>query len=155
MNFKIEPIQSEISDVVRRMMVSPQYPGLTASASVADGYGPCRSCLRVFKEGVDRRIYFTYNAFDGSASLPDPGPVFIHEERCQSFNGEFPQDLLNLPIYLEAFGNNAELVKRELMDRSIVTNQIEELLSVPGVNFVNLRNAEAGCFIARAVSAQS
>lgn len=154
MNFKIEPIQDEIISEVRRTMASPQYSGLTAFASVADGYGPCRSCLKVFSQGVDRRIYFTYNPFDGLSSLPDPGPVFIHEVECQKFEGDFPRDILDLPVYLEAYGGCSDLVRRERMDRNTVAGQIETLLKLPAVQFVNLRNAEAGCFIARAVREQ-
>ena len=58
MSFVIEPISSEIVNTVRESMVSPQYKSLPAIESVADGYGPCRSCLRVFEQGSDRRIYF-------------------------------------------------------------------------------------------------
>lgn len=150
MNFTIEAIPNAIAEVVRVKRISPQYKGLKALASVADGYGPCRSCLRVFKQGVDRRIYFTYNAFDGLSKLPDPGPVFIHEDQCKRFEGEFPQDILDLPVYLEAFRESGELVERERMDRDNVAAQIDSLLSDPDVQYVNLRNAEAGCFIARA-----
>jgi Protein of unknown function (DUF1203) len=151
MNFRIEPIPAEITSEVRRSMVSPQYRSLMANASVANGYGPCRSCLRVFDQGVDRRIYFTYNSFDGLADLPDPGPVFIHENECKAFEGDFPEDILMLPVYLEAFGNESVIVQRVRMDSSTVNAQLSELLNRPDVQFVNLRNAEVGCFIARVV----
>ena len=151
MNFRILPIPAEISDQARRTMVSPQYKSLAAAASVANGYGPCRSCLKVFNQGVDRRIFFTYNSFEGLSSLPDPGPVFIHAEKCEAFEGTFPADILDLPVYFEAFGEDSRMVERERMDRNQAGEQIAELLSKPGVRFVNLRNAEAGCYIAKAL----
>ena len=151
MTFRIEPISEEITQEVRSAMVSPQYRSLKAVASIADGYGPCRSCLRVFNEGVDRRIYFTYNPFDGLSELPAPGPVFIHEEECKKFEAEFPTDVLDLPVYLEAFSSEGKLIERISMDAAAVLEQIAGLLSEPTVRVVNLRNAEAGCYIARAV----
>lgn len=153
MNYKIEPIPVSMADEVRRSMVSPQYKSLAAVASVANGYGPCRSCLRVFDEGVDRRIYFTYNAFEGLSDLPAPGPVFIHEEDCTAFDGEFPEDLRKIPIFLEAYGSASRLIERVRMEPGGVESQLETLLSMDRVEFVNLRNAEAGCHIAKAVRA--
>lgn len=78
MNYKVIPIPNEVSREARKTLVSPQYKSLSAAVSMANGYGPCRSCLRVFDQGNENRIYFTYNSFEGRSSLPDPGPVFIH-----------------------------------------------------------------------------
>ena len=150
MNFRIEPISSEIVSQVRRNMVSPQYKSLPAIASIADGYGPCRNCLRLFDQGVDRRIYFTYNPFDGLSNLPAPGPVFIHADGCEPFQGEFPKDILGLPVYFEAFGEEGRMITRERMNRNSFDEQLTRLLLTPYVKFVNLRNAEAGCHIAKA-----
>lgn len=151
MNFRVLPISAEIAAQVRKTLVSPQYKSLAATTSVADGYGPCRSCLRVFDQGVDRRIFFTYNSFDGLSSLPDPGPVFIHANECKAFDGVFPEDILDLPVYFEAFGDESRMIRREKMERNSVIEQVTGLLSVPEVRFVNLRNAEAGCYIAKAL----
>jgi hypothetical protein len=154
MKFKILPIPAEISEQVRRTMVSPQYKSLAAAASVANGYGPCRSCLRVFDQGVDQRIFFTYNAFDGFSNLPDPGPIFIHARECESFDGAFPEDILELPVYFEAFADDSRMIEREWMEKDRVNEQITRLLAAPEVRFVNLRNAEAGCYIAKAIRAE-
>jgi hypothetical protein len=154
MNYRILPIPAEISEKVRQTMVSPQYKSLAAAASVANGYGPCRSCLRVFNQGADRRIFFTYNSFEGFSKLPDPGPVFIHANECESFEGRFPEDILDLPVFFEAFGDDSRMIERERMERDQVDEQVTRLLSMPGVRFVNLRNAEAGCYIAKALPAE-
>ena len=150
MEYKIVAIPENISSEVRNTMLSPQYKSLAANSSVANGYGPCRSCLQVFDQGNDRRIYLTYNSFDGLSSLPDPGPIFIHEKECSRFAGAgFPPDILELPIYLEAFAHESRLVERVAMDRQSVDAQINGLFANKQVRFINLRNAEAGCFIAR------
>ena len=150
MNYRVKPIPAEIVAEVKCTLVSPQYKSLPAAVSVANGYGPCRNCLRVFTQGSDRRIYFTYNAFEGRATLPDPGPVFVHQSDCRPFaeNG-FPPDLLGLPVLLEAFGEESRLLTRVAMDRARMDEQITSVFSNPEVHFINLRNAEAGCYIAR------
>lgn len=150
MEYKVVAVPESISTEVRETLVSPQYKSLTANVSVANGYGPCRSCLRVFEQGTDRRIYLTYNSFDGLSDLPDPGPIFIHENECSRFDSEgFPPDLLDLPIYLEAFADESRLAERVPMGAESVDSQIERLFSNEAVRFINVRNAEAGCFIAR------
>lgn len=149
MSFKIISMPPAIADEARKTIVSPQYKSLKADVSVATGYGPCRSCLRVFDQGKDHRIYLTYNAFEGRSSLPDPGPIFIHQNECVRFDDDrFPPDIFDLPVYLEAFGDESFLVRRDRMEPEKVDAQIAELFSNPAVKFVNLRNADAGCFIA-------
>jgi Protein of unknown function (DUF1203) len=149
MNYKVIPIPLEIAESVRKNMISPQYKH-TAFASIATGYGPCRSCLKVFDEGNDERILFTYNSFEGLSDLPLPSPIFIHKNECEQFSDEgFPQDLINLPLLFEAFGENSELLKRKKVEREEIDSQIAELFDLGAVKYINLRNSEAGCFVAR------
>jgi Protein of unknown function (DUF1203) len=148
MNYKVIPIPAEIATSVRKNMLSPQYKH-TAFASIATGYGPCRSCLNVFDEGREERILFTYNSFEGLSALPLPSPIFIHKNDCKQFSGDgFPQDLIDLPLLFEAFGENSELIKREKVERKETDSQIAELFGLKAVKYINLRNAEAGCFVA-------
>lgn len=150
MNYKVVPIPGEIASEARKSLISPQYKSLRAFPGIADGYGPCRSCLKVFDQGKDRRIYLTYNSFDGRSSLPDPGPIFIHENECKPFDSDrFPTDLLGLPIYLEAFSDDSRLVERVRMDAPAIDSQISRMFASSDVRLINLRNAEVGCFIAR------
>lgn len=147
--YRVTPISDEITRSVRETLVSPQYKSLVAAVSLANGYGPCRSCLRVFDEGNEFRIFFAYNAFEGRAKLPDPGPVFIHRDECMPFKGVgFPDDLLHLPLLLEAFGDDAVLLSRVVLDASKVNVQIGCMFDDPNVKYINLRNGEAGCFVA-------
>lgn len=149
MNYRVVSIPEHISDAVRVTGQSPQY-NHPVSVATATGYGPCRACLRTFAEGREERILFTYNPFDGLSDLPAPGPVFIHKEKCERYAGEtFPADLKNLPLLLEGYGLNSELVRREKLVAPEVENQIAALFSLAAVNYINIRNAEAGCFVAR------
>jgi hypothetical protein len=150
MNFKVVPIPAEISGAARATMVSPQYESLPAFSAIADGYGPCRSCLDTFREGEERRTSFTYNPFDRISKIPQPGPVFIHSETCDEFRGPgFPAAIRHLPMLLEAFDQSGEFIERVPASDKLLESQIAEILSQPEVRLINLRNAEAGCFIAR------
>ncbi len=149
MNYRIVPISSETARSVRENMKSPQY-GHPAFADAAKGYGPCRQCLKTFVKGVEERILFTYNAFENLSNLPFPSPIYIHKNECKSFAAdEFPPDLLDLPLLFEGYAQDSQLVKREAMNKENIENQIAAIFALSKVNYINIRNAEAGCFVAR------
>ena len=50
--------------------------GHRAVTQPATGFGPCRLCLRTFREG-EQRTLFTYDTYAGVAEFPQPGPVFV------------------------------------------------------------------------------
>jgi len=149
MSYKVIPISDEICEEVRQTLVSPQYKH-PASVSIATGYGPCRLCLQTFETGRDERILFTYNSFEGLADLPLPGPIFVHKTECEAYNdSSFPPDLIDLPLLFEGFGDDSKLIFREKVDKKRIDDQIQVILGSEDIRFVNIRNAEAGCFVAR------
>lgn len=149
MSFKVIPIPERISNEVRSTLASPQYSH-PASVKTATGYGPCRACLKKFETGKEDRILFTYNSFEHLSDLPLPGPIFIHKDRCKTYaDSQFPPDLVELPLLFEGFGENSELITRERVDKGRIESQIGEILDLGAVRFINIRNAEAGCFVAR------
>jgi len=148
-SYRVIAIPEQIAQRVRATLKSPQY-GHPAHVEVASGYGPCRSCLQTFHTGEEQRILFTYNPFEGLADYPSPGPVFIHKEECPSYaNSGFPIQLRELPLMLEAFGQNRELIKQERVANDAVDTVITRLFSNPAADYLHVRNAEAGCYIAR------
>lgn len=149
MTYKVVPISSEIARSVRAKLESPQY-GHPAFVEPAKGYGPCRVCLKTFKQGAEERILFTYNAFENLSRLPLPGPVFIHRDECKAFAEKgFPPELMGLPLLFEGYGEESELVKREAADGENIENQIAGIFALSDVRYINIRNREAGCFVAR------
>ena len=147
--FRVVPIDPAISDQARTSLSSPQY-GHPAHAEPAKGYGPCRSCLRQFRSGEDRRLLFTYNPFTGLDSYPSPGPIFIHENACEPYEHEyaFPPELRTLPLTLEGYGQDRWLIARERPAESDIEIAIERLLAQSSIEYIHVRNTEAGCFIA-------
>jgi hypothetical protein len=147
--YRIQGIPESLAAATRATMRSPQY-GHPAHAEVATGYGPCRLCLQTFTVDTDERVLFTYQPFTDSDALPAPGPIFIHRETCKRYDDlRLPEALRPLPLVIEAYGaGGPPLVQRRVGSGSFEA-ALEEVLAQPGAQYAHLRNAEAGCFIAR------
>ena len=147
--FRIVPIGAEVASRARREHRSPQY-GHPATVELATGYGPCRQCLRTFRVGEEARLLFTYDPVPHGRGLPQPGPIFIHEAACAAFAGDgVPADLRGLPLFLEGFGRGTWQVRRQPADAGSIEADIAAMLRDRTIELLQIRNAEAGCFIAR------
>jgi hypothetical protein len=130
-------------------MRSPQY-GHPAHAELATGYGPCRQCLQTFQVGTDERLLFTYQPFTDPSALPAPGPVFIHRAGCERYDGsELPDALRSLPVVIEGYGGGGVLLAQRRVGSGVFEEVLETVFAQEEVAYAHLRNAEAGCFIAR------
>ncbi len=146
-NFRVVGIPTRVAEKVRATLRSPGY-GHPAHTEVASGYGPCRHCLQYFAEGEDRRILFTYDPFHGLESLPQPGPVFVHADPCERYDERagFPSHLLAHPLSVIAYGRGRILrAERHLTGRD-VEPAVAELLEKPDVDYIHVRDTEAGCY---------
>lgn len=96
-------------------------------------------------------MLFTYNPFDGRDSYPSPGPIFIHEKPCEPYAGDggFPDDLRRLPLVLEGYGAGRWLILQERVQDGEVEGAIDRIFALPAVEYIHVRNLEAGCFIAQ------
>lgn len=148
-HYRIQGIPDALASAARRTMRSPQY-GHPAHTELATGYGPCRLCLGTFREGAEERVLFTYQPFTDPNALPAPGPVFIHRSRCERYDGpELPEALRPLPLALEGYGANGQPVVQRRIGASGFEAVLESVFERAEVRYAHLRNAEAGCFIAR------
>ncbi len=130
-------------------MRSPHY-NHPIHAEKATGYGPCRLCLRTFEVGTDERLLFTYQPFTDPEALPAPGPVFIHRARCERYDAStLPQTLRPLPLALDGYGGSGTLLVQRRVGTSPFEAVLEGVFEDQNVRYAHLRNAEAGCFIAR------
>ena len=151
MSFIVHGIPQEVADEVRRTRLAPGY-GHPAHHEVARGTGPCRCCLRTFVPGMDERLLFTYRPGGDESNLMAPGPIFIHAEHCEAWNGAgFPPGLRGLPLAFEARTSGSRVIALS-SDASPPEAQIGALFAA-GAEWLHLRNAQAGCFIATIVSA--
>jgi hypothetical protein len=153
--FAVEALPRELTSAARTTMRSPQY-GHPAHAETARGYGPCRSCLRQFVINAERRLLFTCNPFDGLDAYPSPGPVFVHEQECDPWEGDgFPPELRTIPLVFEGYGASRECIAIERPEEDGIEDAIDMILSNANVRYIHIRNAEAGCYIARIVRKES
>jgi hypothetical protein len=145
--FRVIAISTEIADRVRSTRRSPGY-GHPAHEEVATGHGPCRHCLRTFRIGEERRILFTYDAFRGVESLPLPGPVFVHADACERYpeDAEFPEELRSHPLTLNAYGRGRRVAEQAQVEDGGVAQAIERLLAREDVDYIHVRDRQAGCY---------
>jgi hypothetical protein len=146
-DYKVIAISDRLAEKVRTSRKAPGY-GHPVHAEVATGYGPCRLCLRDFEVGVDRRLLFTLDPFHGLEPFPLPGPVFIHEKECDRHpeHGGFPADLLSHDLTLAAYGRGRALRAEERVRGSRVEEAIARLLGRGDVDYLHVRDTEAGCY---------
>ena len=148
-SYRIQGIPDSIATAARESRKSPQY-GHPAHAEMATGYGPCRLCLQTFQVGADERLLFTYQPSTDPAALPAPGPVFVHRAPCERYDGpELPEGLRRLPLAVEGYGVSGVLVLQRRVGTSPFEAALEGVFEREDVRYAHLRNAEAGCFIAR------
>ncbi|HEX6059643.1 MAG TPA: DUF1203 domain-containing protein [Gemmatimonadaceae bacterium] len=145
--FRCLAIPSAVAEAVRATMRAPGY-GHPAHVEVATGHGPCRHCLRTFDIGRERRILFTYDAFDGVEPLPLPGPVFIHADACSRYpeDGGFPEDLRAHPVTLNAYARGRRVLAQEYVTDGVVEPVLERLFARQDTAYVHVRDTEAGCY---------
>ncbi|HEX7670125.1 MAG TPA: DUF1203 domain-containing protein [Polyangiaceae bacterium] len=154
MSFRVIPIPSELADEARRTLLSPGF-GHPVRVSIASpkGYGPCRSCLRRTREG-ERRLFVSYNPYPEPEQVPVVGPIFIHEDSCESFNGAgFPEELRGLPMALRGHYEDGTTIVNQKLEGQDPEAAIEAMFQNPRIAFIAIQNTEASCFIARVVRA--
>jgi hypothetical protein len=150
MSFRVTPIPPALADEARRTRRSPGFGhAIHTHVASANGYGPCRSCLRRTHEG-EARLLLSYNPYPDPEQVPVVGPIFIHEVTCVPFSGPgFPEELRGLPMVLRGhFGDGSTIVNRRL-EGAEPEAAIEALFQDPRIAFIAIQNLEAACFIAR------
>jgi Protein of unknown function (DUF1203) len=145
--FRVIGIPDEIAHAVRATRRAPVY-GHPVHSEVATGYGPCRACLRAFAVGTDRRLLFTYDCFARREDLPLPGPVFIHESSCERYpeDSGFPDDSRRHALTFNAYGRGRRLLAQEYVRDGAVEPVIARLFAAREVDYIHVRDTEAGCF---------
>ena len=145
--YRVIALPEAIAFEVRSTGAAPTY-GHPTHTELATGHGPCRHCLRTFEVGSEHRILFTYDAFHGIEPLPLPGPVFIHATECERYpeDGGFPREVLEHALTLNAYGRGRKLRAQEHVVGGDVESSIARLLARTDVDYIHVRDTEAGCF---------
>jgi hypothetical protein len=146
-NLRMIAIPMKVADLVRTTMKSPGY-GHPAHKEIADGYGPCRFCLRTFQVGHEERLLFTYDPFHELTPYPLPGPVFIHAEGCTRYEQPniFPADLRAHSLTLIGYGDERTVLVKEYVEGSRAEEVAKRFLENARVRYLHVRDTEAGCY---------
>ena len=149
-SFRVVAIPTEVAEEVRRTMRAPGF-GFPAYAEMGTDDAPCRHCLRLIAAGKERRILFTYDRFDGVEALPQPGPVYLHEESCERYRSDagFPGELRGSPRTLEAYARGRRLLAQEYVADGEFEPVIDKLLRSSEVDYIQVHSTTAGCFTFR------
>jgi hypothetical protein len=144
---RVRAIPTLIAVEVRASKKAPRY-GHPSYTEVATGYGPCRHCLRTFHIGAEERTLFTYDSFDGIGKIPLPGPIFVHNEPCERYpeDAGYPNDLRKHAAVFNAYAKGQRLVAQLQADEGGHDAAIEDLLRIPDVDYIEVRDREAGCY---------
>ena len=144
---KIVAIPTEIASNVRVTGKSPRY-GHPVFREVAAGYGPCRHCLKAFVKGVEERVLFTYDQFQGIGKIPLPGPIFVHAADCERYkeDGGYPEGLLQYASVIDAYGPDQQLLAQVQVDDGEQPAALQRLFQHPEVRYAHVRDKNAGCY---------
>lgn len=148
--FRVVAMPTEVATQVRKTMHAPKF-GFPAHAELATDEAPCRHCLRLTATGEDRRILFTYDRFEGVEALPQPGPVYVHEQSCSRYQADagFPEELRSSPRTLEAYALGRRLLGQEYVADGRFEPAIERLFGQEEVDYIQVHSTTAGCFTFR------
>jgi hypothetical protein len=146
---RVVAIPTKISEIVREAMQDPRF-GFPAYQSTATEDAPCRHCLRLISAG-ERQTLFTYDAFEGTETLPLPGPVYIHADGCERFpeDGGIPPMLRKSPRTLNAYARGRKLLAQEYVEEGTIDAKIEKLFERAEVDYIHVRSTTAGCYTFR------
>ena len=147
--YHIAGLPDALTEEVRTTLRSPGF-GHPIYQEVASATGPCRACLQQFRVGEEERILFTYRPRHDNGNLGAPGPVFIHAEQCQQYEGSaFPPGLRSLPLLIEGIASDNRVPVSRSATGGEIDDALAELLANPDVDYLNVRHGVAGCHIVR------
>ncbi len=153
MNFNYLPIPLVLIDKIRNNRMDNFGNVVEESIAGEAGYGPCRCCLKQFKEG-EKRLLFSYAPIIADHAYNETGPVFIHEN-CLTYNEtfKFPEEIKNgtrtIRLVLRCYNNQKRMINASFVkDNNEVENTIATLFADPQIEFIHIRNATYQCFIA-------
>lgn len=76
----------------------------------------------------------------------------MHDHSCAVYSPEdqYPESLRFLPVTMNAYGRGRQLILvRHVPADGVVEQVIDDLLSSPEVDYIHVRNTEAGCYLFR------
>ena len=126
--------------------------GLLPERRVSDGGGnPCRHCLRMIPEGAGMLV-LAHRPFGSVQPYAETGPIFLCADPCEAGGGAEVPEILASPDYIvRGYGPDERIVYGTggVVPTGRIAARAEEVLAMPGVDFVHVRSARNNCFQVR------
>ncbi len=126
--------------------------GLLPERQVSDGGGnPCRHCLRMIPEGAGMLV-LAHRPFGALQPYAETGPIFLCAEACEAGGGaDVPEILASSDYIVRGYGGDERIVYGTggVVPTARLPARAEEVLGMPGVDFVHVRSARNNCFQVR------
>jgi hypothetical protein len=142
-----EPIPPDTLRAIRAAGVDEAGNRLTVQTDT-DGGSPLRCCLRESTPG-ERLLLVAYTPPGARGAYVERGPVFIHAEPCDGYltPDQYPPGLSHRQQVVRAYDRDGRIAAGVLVDDGEhAMTVIPELLTRPGIAFVQLRNVGYGCY---------
>ena len=152
MPLRYQPMPSDLAARYRRR--EPDAYGLTPELHVSDGQGmPCRHCLANIAEG-DPYLIIAYRPFPDLQPYAETGPVFLHAQDCEAYNGEtyVPAILTTSKDYLlRGYSADDRIVygTGAVTPVDAIDARAAELLERSDIAYVHVRSARNNCYQCR------
>lgn len=112
---------------------------------------PCRHCLQLIAEG-DEKLVLAYRPFRGLHPYAEVGPIFLHERKCERYEGDrLPAWFSYLqPALIRGYGHD-DWIRYDtgnVVTGSELDAESDKILSNPEVAYVHIRS-KYNCFQCR------
>ncbi len=126
--------------------------GQPAQVHVAQGLAnPCRHCLGLIAEG-DTKLVLAYRPFDALQPYAETGPIFLHKDPCDRYDGEAVPawfDFLD-PAIVRGYGADhwIRYDTGHVVPGPAITATCQTILTDPSIAYVHIRS-KYNCFQCR------
>jgi hypothetical protein len=108
---------------------------------------PCRRCLQDAEVG-ETVVLQSYDPFVGTSPYSGPGPIYVHDRDCGTFERDgVPDQLTRRLLSVRAYDERHMLVDADVIEGTDLAATAQRLLH--GASYLHVHNARPGCFAAR------
>ncbi len=150
MTLRIRGIPTDECERIRRGGVDAN--GQPALVRVAEGLvNPCRHCLGLIAEG-EKKLVLAYRPFDTLHPYAEAGPIFLHAQSCDRYEGEAVPPWFNYldPAIVRGYGEDhwIRYDTGNVVRGKDITQACEDVLGDISVAYMHIRS-KFNCFQCR------
>src|SRR5919202_828694 len=109
---------------------------------------PCRRCLRDASAG-EPLVLAPYDPFTVRSPYAGEGPVFVHADGCEPFEGRETEQVTGRTLSIRAYDADAMLTDAAVLPGERFEEAARDMLDDPDTAFLHVHFAGPGCFAFR------